>query len=211
MGSIVQSNNIFLLGHLARALSLEMLRYATLLAIGLAAAPSLAQFPTPQAKSSSASSSVLTYGEPLPYLGSTASPAASSSADSSLTTTAEMASETIFVGVSQSMASATLVPFSIQLTSLGVGENLHAQVGARSDTTARPTFVPRAFARYTHRGAGYLEGFTSLGAFVPFDLDSNLGLTFFEGQLLIQNNSALGANAVLGHRFYDRTLEAVYG
>ncbi len=207
LGSISRFNSLF------RLSSVGILRYVGLLSLALSTTPSLAQSSSSQPSASlpvlPARTSVINYGDPLPPLSEMKVVAQQPA--TSLTSTAEAASSITSIGVSQgTFINPSLKPFTVEFTSLDIS-SAQAQAGSPSDSTARPTFVPRAFARYTNRGAGYLEGYTALGAFVPLDLDADLGLTFFEGQLLIQNNSALGANAILGHRFYDPALEAVYG
>lgn len=73
------------------------------------------------------------------------------------------------------------------------------------------TFSVRGGIRYTTEGAGYEQGFTSFEAFLPLSQTPGKNITFLEGRLLLQNNAKLGANIVLGQRFFGASTHRVYG
>lgn len=92
------------------------------------------------------------------------------------------------------------------------------QKPATPGTTASPTtstedntFSVRGGLRYTTEGAGYKEGFTSFEGFFPLLQTPGKTLTFLEGRLLLDNDANIGANVVLGQRFFDASAKRVYG
>lgn len=100
-----------------------------------------------------------------------------------------------------------------------IEETEESEIIEETDTNDEPTpleteantFSVRGGIRYTTEGAGYEEGFTSFEGFVPLFQTPGKTLTFLEGRLLLQNNAALGANVVLGQRFFDESANRVYG
>ncbi len=83
---------------------------------------------------------------------------------------------------------------------------------SRSVTTepAASTFSPRFGLRYTTEGAGF-AGFTSVEGFVPVFQNPGSNLTFAQGHLLLNNNSTIGGNLVLGRRFYNQMTNRYVG
>ncbi|OLP18626.1 hypothetical protein BST81_10095 [Leptolyngbya sp. 'hensonii'] len=88
-----------------------------------------------------------------------------------------------------------------------------AAILAQADSAAAPTieYQPRLGARYTSEGSGYEQGVTSFEGFIPIAQSAGESLTFVDGRLLLQNNSALGANVVLGQRLYSASEDRIYG
>jgi hypothetical protein len=93
------------------------------------------------------------------------------------------------------------------------------QTPTNSETESSPTttqtedntFSIRGGIRYTTEGAGYERGFSSFEAFFPLFQTPRRNLTFLEGRLLLDNDANLGANVVLGQRFFDASANRVYG
>ena len=80
-----------------------------------------------------------------------------------------------------------------------------------SATNVPPTFNPRLGIRYTTEGAGF-NPFVGFEGFVPLLQSPGNNLTFLEGRLLLStNNSTLGGNVLLGHRFYSSSSDRITG
>ena len=93
-----------------------------------------------------------------------------------------------------------------------VAQTLKPETVPDSETSSEDnTFSIRGGIRYTTEGAGYKEGFTSFEGFFPLLQTPGKNLTFLEGRLLLQNDANLGANVVLGQRFFDASANRVYG
>jgi Inverse autotransporter, beta-domain/Right handed beta helix region len=72
--------------------------------------------------------------------------------------------------------------------------------------------LPRFGADFTTgAGVGYERSFTGIEGFVPLLQKPGENLTFFQGKLLIDNNSNFGGNLVLGHRFYSPEDKLIVG
>ena len=70
---------------------------------------------------------------------------------------------------------------------------------------------PRFGVGYSTSGAGF-DAFTSFEGFVPLLQTAGSNLTFLEGRLLWStNNSTLGGNVLLGHRFYNSSDNRIFG
>ncbi|MDZ8239902.1 MAG: right-handed parallel beta-helix repeat-containing protein [Nostoc sp. ChiQUE01a] len=65
-----------------------------------------------------------------------------------------------------------------------------------------PIFTPRFGVRYTTEGAGY-ESFSSFEGFLPVLQTPGNSLTFLQGKVLLDNDSNLASNILLGHRFFS--------
>ena len=73
------------------------------------------------------------------------------------------------------------------------------------------SFSPRFGVGYSTSGAGF-DAFTSFEGFVPLLQNAGSNLTFLEGRLLWStNNSTLGGNVLLGHRFYNSSDNRIFG
>ncbi|MEQ8995421.1 MAG: right-handed parallel beta-helix repeat-containing protein [Coleofasciculus sp. B1-GNL1-01] len=72
------------------------------------------------------------------------------------------------------------------------------------------TIKPRWGIGYSTSGAGY-DGFTRLDSFLPLLQNPGSTLTFLEGRLQLDNSANLGGNLLLGHRFYNQSLNRIFG
>ncbi|QDU60038.1 hypothetical protein Pan216_08750 [Planctomycetes bacterium Pan216] len=66
-------------------------------------------------------------------------------------------------------------------------------------------------AHDTGPGIGYRESFTSFEGFIPLLEAPGRNITFFDGNLLLSNSAALGTNLGLGHRFYSKRFNRIFG
>lgn len=78
-----------------------------------------------------------------------------------------------------------------------------------ASTTAQ-VFTPRVGVRYTTEGAGY-ESFSSFEGFLPVLQIPGNSLTFLQGKLLLDNDSNLATNILLGHRIFSEEANRVIG
>ena len=70
-----------------------------------------------------------------------------------------------------------------------------------SETTETfPSVNPRLGVRYNTDSAGY-QPFTSFEGFLPLFQSPGQNVTFLEGRMLLDYDSNISANLVLGHRF----------
>ncbi|MDA0831721.1 MAG: right-handed parallel beta-helix repeat-containing protein [Planctomycetota bacterium] len=63
--------------------------------------------------------------------------------------------------------------------------------------------------RTTSGGVGWTDGFTNVGAFIPFHLDPNYSLLFLDGRALISDYGQGGVNLNLGYRAFDPTINRI--
>jgi hypothetical protein len=78
--------------------------------------------------------------------------------------------------------------------------------------TAAPQFHPisaRGGVRYNSSGGGY-DGFGQFEGFIPLS-QTPRNLTFLEGRLLLDNGAHLGANVLVGYRFYNQPSDRILG
>ena len=71
-----------------------------------------------------------------------------------------------------------------------------------TETTTDLKITPRIGVGYTTFGGGF-EGFTRLEGFFPLYQRPGNDLLFLEGRLLLDNDSNLGGNLLVGYRNYD--------
>jgi parallel beta-helix repeat protein len=76
--------------------------------------------------------------------------------------------------------------------------------------TPAPIFTPRLGVRYTTEGGGY-ESFSSFEGFLPVFQTPGNSLTFLQGKVLLDNDSNLGTNILLGHRIFSAEGNRVVG
>jgi hypothetical protein len=76
--------------------------------------------------------------------------------------------------------------------------------------TPAPIFTPRLGVRYTTEGGGY-ESFSSFEGFLPVFQTPGNSLTFLQGKVLLDNDSNLGTNILLGHRIFSPEGNRVVG
>ncbi|MEQ8381868.1 MAG: right-handed parallel beta-helix repeat-containing protein [Coleofasciculus sp. A1-SPW-01] len=69
---------------------------------------------------------------------------------------------------------------------------------------------PRWGIGYSTSGAGY-DGFTRLDSFLPLLQNPGSTLTFLEGRLQLDNSANVGGNLLFGHRFYNQSLNRIFG
>ena len=75
---------------------------------------------------------------------------------------------------------------------------------------ATPVVQPRFGARYTTEGGGY-QPFTNIEGFLPiFQIPGN-NVTFLEGKLFLDDDSRMGGNLLLGHRWYSEKDNRTFG
>lgn len=80
-----------------------------------------------------------------------------------------------------------------------------------SDTTETfPSVNPRLGVRYNTDSAGY-QPFTSFEGFLPLFQSPGQNVTFLEGRMLLDYDSNISANLVLGHRFLTNEGKRVIG
>jgi hypothetical protein len=99
------------------------------------------------------------------------------------------------------------------LTPIATAQTVDDQTNppTESATNVPPTFNPRLGIRYTTEGAGF-NPFVGFEGFVPLLQSPGNNLTFLEGRLLLStNNSTLGGNVLLGHRFYSSSSDRITG
>ncbi|ODH02817.1 hypothetical protein A4S05_22315 [Nostoc sp. KVJ20] len=73
-----------------------------------------------------------------------------------------------------------------------------------------PIFTPRFGVRYTTEGAGY-ESFSSFEGFLPVLQTPGNTLTFLQGKVLLDNDSNLAGNILLGHRLFSEKANRIIG
>jgi hypothetical protein len=81
---------------------------------------------------------------------------------------------------------------------------------AEETTETFPSFKPRLGVRYNTDSAGY-SPFTSFEGFLPLLQSPGQNVTFLEGRMLLDNDSNVSANLVLGHRFLSNEGKRVIG
>ncbi|MBW4512021.1 MAG: right-handed parallel beta-helix repeat-containing protein [Scytonematopsis contorta HA4267-MV1] len=97
-----------------------------------------------------------------------------------------------------------------EFSSQQVNLNLTQAPGTTENTAVM--VLPRFGADFTTgAGIGYERSFTGIEGFVPLLQKPGANLTFFQGKLLIDNNSNFGGNLVLGHRFYSPEDKLIVG
>ncbi|MBX9258790.1 right-handed parallel beta-helix repeat-containing protein [Desmonostoc muscorum CCALA 125] len=85
-----------------------------------------------------------------------------------------------------------------------------ASTAIAQTTPEEPIFTPRFGVRYTTEGAGY-ESFTNFEGFLPILQTPGNSLTFLEGKVLLDNDSNLAGNILLGHRFFSGKSNRIFG
>ncbi|MBD1933471.1 MULTISPECIES: right-handed parallel beta-helix repeat-containing protein [Cyanophyceae] len=96
---------------------------------------------------------------------------------------------------------------------LATSKTVNAQTEPSTETAKDnpPFFTPRLGINYTTSGAGF-DDFASFEGFIPLLQNPGNSLTFLEGQLLWSiNDSTLGGNLLLGHRFYSSSDDRIIG
>ncbi|PHJ55744.1 hypothetical protein VF14_32800 [Nostoc linckia z18] len=73
-----------------------------------------------------------------------------------------------------------------------------------------PIFSPRLGVRYTTEGGGY-ESFSTFEGFLPVLQTPGNSLTFLQGRILLDNDSNLASNILLGHRFFSAKDNRIIG
>jgi trimeric autotransporter adhesin len=81
---------------------------------------------------------------------------------------------------------------------------------AMAQTSTAPTFTPRLGVRYTTEGSGY-ESFSSFEGFLPVFQTPGNSLTFLQGKVLLDNDSNVATNILLGHRIFSPEGNRVVG
>ncbi|HEY9611649.1 beta strand repeat-containing protein [Allocoleopsis sp.] len=71
--------------------------------------------------------------------------------------------------------------------------------------------LPRIGAGFTTNGAGYQEPYFSLEGFAPLQQNPGSDIIFLEGKLLFFTDSNIGANLILGKRFYNSSQNGILG
>ncbi|MFP4123061.1 MAG: right-handed parallel beta-helix repeat-containing protein [Coleofasciculus sp.] len=96
----------------------------------------------------------------------------------------------------------------------GLGSSLQAQTLDSSPPVTQDLTTlqikPRWGIGYSTSGAGY-DGFTRLDSFLPLRQNPGSMLTFLEGRLQLDNSANLGGNLLFGHRFYNQSLNRIFG
>ncbi|NET55692.1 MAG: right-handed parallel beta-helix repeat-containing protein [Symploca sp. SIO2E6] len=85
-------------------------------------------------------------------------------------------------------------------------EELPSATGTADDLK----IVPQFGVGYTTSGASH-DGFGRFEAFIPLRQNPGSNLTFLEGRLLLDNDTNISSNLILGHRFYDSQLQRIFG
>src|SRR5919202_3141790 len=98
-------------------------------------------------------------------------------------------------------------PVVAQTTDTETSTPLPSSSGQASDLKV----LPRLGAGFTTTGAGYQEPYFSLEGFAPLQQNPGSNLTFLEGKLLVFTDSNIGANLILGKRFYRSSQNAILG
>jgi len=139
-------------------------------------------------------------------------------AERALPSLLEIAGTVSQAGISQSQvvsqAQGFLKPTTAQQPQPTNFQSAQNNTQAQNTTTTSqnpPRFQTRAGVRYTSEGAGYEDGFTSFEGFFPITQTPGSNLTFAEGRFLLQNNSAIGFNALVGYRHFSESQDRVYG
>ncbi|QMS88245.1 right-handed parallel beta-helix repeat-containing protein [Nostoc edaphicum CCNP1411] len=81
---------------------------------------------------------------------------------------------------------------------------------AQTTPETEPIFTPRFGVRYTTEGAGY-ESFSSFEGFLPVLQTPGNTLTFLQGKVLLDNDSNLAGNILLGHRLFSEKANRIIG
>jgi hypothetical protein len=99
------------------------------------------------------------------------------------------------------------------LNSPGIAQTTNAQSDdslTSSTSAADLRITPRVGVSYTTSGASY-DAFSSIEGFIPLLQNPGSTLTFLEGKVLIDNDSHLGGNLLLGHRVYNPKSDRILG
>ncbi|NES21947.1 MAG: hypothetical protein F6K41_24230, partial [Symploca sp. SIO3E6] len=97
-------------------------------------------------------------------------------------------------------------PAFAQLTDTDSNEELPSTTGTADDLRILPNFG----VGYTTSGASH-DGFGRFEAFIPLGQNPGKNLTFLEGRLLLDNDTNISSNLILGHRFYDFDRKRIFG
>jgi len=107
-----------------------------------------------------------------------------------------------------------LFPLLVTFITFAATQQAKAQEAeAPAEETAEitpPVFGPRVGVGYTTEGSGF-ESFTSFEGFVPLTQNPGESMTYLQGRLLLDNDSNLAGNILLGHRFYNAQGNRVSG
>ena len=93
-----------------------------------------------------------------------------------------------------------------QTTDSNSNEEFPSATGTADDLRISPRFG----VGYTSSGASY-DGFGRFEAFVPLLQNPGSNLTYLEGKLLLDNDTNIGSNLILGHRFYNPNSKRILG
>jgi trimeric autotransporter adhesin len=86
------------------------------------------------------------------------------------------------------------------------------EVEAKTEETSDIIFQPRIGVGYTTTSNEGIKDFTSFDGFLPLMQKPGKNITFLQGKMLLNTeNSALGGNLLLGHRFTNRDRNSVIG
>lgn len=73
-------------------------------------------------------------------------------------------------------------------------------------------YLPRVSFQHRTEGAGYAYSYSDVRAWVPlYESGDSQSLTFFDGAVLLANDSKVGMNAVIGQRFFFEELDRTFG
>ncbi|MBW4510260.1 MAG: inverse autotransporter beta domain-containing protein [Scytonematopsis contorta HA4267-MV1] len=75
---------------------------------------------------------------------------------------------------------------------------------------APPVVQPRFGVRYTTEGGGY-QPFSNLEGFLPIFQTPGNNVTFLQGKLFLDDDSRMGGNLLLGHRWYSEKDNRTFG
>ncbi|NEP09848.1 MAG: hypothetical protein F6K14_06420, partial [Symploca sp. SIO2C1] len=93
-----------------------------------------------------------------------------------------------------------------QTTNSNSNEELPSAKGTADDLRISPNFG----VGYTTSGASH-DGFGRFEAFIPLLQNPGRNLTFLEGRLLLDNDTNISSNLILGHRFYNSNSQRIFG
>ena len=83
-------------------------------------------------------------------------------------------------------------------------EHVGQYIFGPSGVAATKPFGTRGYADvYINSGRGYEDGFTNLGLFVPFHVEPNYSLFFFDGRAIVTHDGETGANLTFGYRAFN--------
>ncbi|RLS54675.1 MAG: hypothetical protein DWH91_11185 [Planctomycetota bacterium] len=91
------------------------------------------------------------------------------------------------------------------------GGNYADNGGVGFATSQRLSDVQYRLGRNNIDNYGYNGGYTNLNAFVPLTTDGSRNILFFNPRVNITDQGQSGVNLGLGYRFYDETLDRVFG